>query len=102
MSALAVPSAPATPLPTTSLTKFQHWPVQLTRLPTTLAHCTTYGWPALRPPALSVVFERIGPLVAVTAFGCSTDGFGAPLSAVMRNARRWPSVHGTGDCCMLR
>jgi len=41
MFVFAVPSAPATPVPTTWLTKFQHCPVQLTRLPTTLAHCTT-------------------------------------------------------------
>ena len=107
------------------MTKFQHVPVQLTRFPTTLVHCSAAGTFGVRPAAVTFTLERIGPvvesswavadpvtlvertvvrslIVGCTAAGHSRVGLGAPASFVTVNFIRWASVHGTGDCSMLR
>jgi len=121
------PSAFAVVLPSGTEMKLQHVPVQLTRLPTTVAHSRSTGAFGVSPPAVSVVFEFTIPVVeerldvaellapaeaswsvvfassvGATFSGQSILALGRPLSAVTLKANVLPVPHGIGDCWMLR
>src|SRR5262249_54521143 len=110
----SVPSAPAVAVPSGTDTNVQHVPAQLTRLPTTVDHSRSTGWPAVRPVAVRSAFVSTGPLVVLrlatavpavslltssvvlastvgaTFAGQSIAGAGRPLSFVTLNANLKP------------
>src|SRR5581483_11380240 len=121
------PSAFAVVLPSGTETKLQHVPVQLTRLPTTVAHSMSTGTFGVRPPAVRLTFELTMPVederfavaapvvpaearlsvvfassVGATFAGQSTRAFGRPRSFVTLNEKVAPVPHGIGDCWMFR
>src|SRR4051794_29797874 len=127
MLVLSDPSAPAVAVPSGSETKFQHVPVQLTRLPTTVDHDRSTRSFGVNPAAVTSTFVRIWPdvelscavaldelssvaaasvvrwsIVGATVAGHSLRVAGTPASFVIVNFIRWLSVHGTGDCFMFR
>lgn len=101
---LSEPSAAAVELPSGMFSVVQHVPVQLTRFPTTDAHCRSTGAPGVSPAAVTPTLVRMSPLVTLSepfapeaAFGSivvnadivgatfsgqSIAGFGQPASFV--------------------
>ena len=122
-----MPLAEAVVLPSGIETKLQHVPVQLTRLPTTVAHWRSTARSASDRAAVTPTFVITAPevdvrlaveLVAVpspaassvvrvasvgaTFAGQSIRAAGRPLSFVTMKLNVKPVPHGIGDCSMLR
>src|ERR1019366_4667975 len=92
------PEPDAVGVPRGVVTNAQHVLVQLTRLPTTVAHAMSTGTFGVSPACCSVVIALI---VGATFAGQSICGFGASVPFVTLNLKVEPVAHGNGDCWMF-